>query len=501
MPAKGKLAKGKGREKPPPKGTLTKTEKLPLQDITSRFAPAYAPTNRGEDVPREEEAQEPREGSVVASPSPLDPSGSTLVQPPAASRTRLTSNAIATARPAAATATYPSSLPPSSPPSVSSIGPAPQQPLLPTLQDEEGDPSDLPLLPPSPVLPNVNRRLFTHVESADEDRPYNPWNEFDDVVRSDEDATRSQVAPRQHRTSDPFGFFALEEKLEAEREEQHAEDEEIAGDATIIEEDEVDDEEAGGEILVADTSSPRPVRRLRHKHKYVIEAVLPDSLGAGEGGEEGTPRLPPTPVKTVDRRRFSYGAVAVMDDEQLFSPHASSCASSPSPLKRRTELQDVYASPTAIGKRKAVLEEQDADEDPYEEETSLSDLGTPSQKVPGRKQARVGAEEGSVVGVQTRRQLRSRTVGVQHQKEETASTSVVDMKKTAATTTRKSRTTKGEEKKGAKAKGKSSKSKKESNNVQEESDMEQWERERQKRLEYFKELEEYDYETENVYVV
>ncbi|KAF5317337.1 hypothetical protein D9611_003666 [Ephemerocybe angulata] len=472
--------KGKGKEKPPSKGTKTTTEKLPLQDITARFLPAPESANRGYPQPGLEMLlAQPTQGTAA---SPLNLLASTeRPQRVSASTTRRTAGP-----------GYPSSLPPSSPPSMSSAAAHREG-------ENNEEPSDLPALPPSPPLPNLSRRLFTHHESSDEARPYDAWNEFDYVVSEADRPARPLPTPR---ASDPFGFFALEKKLEAERGDGEDEEEIVDG----HEADEDDDEEAAGQILVADTSSPRPVRRL--KHKYVVEAIINEGEEQRVYEEEdGVHFQPPTPHKTVDRTRYSYAATHV--DEELSSP-APSSSGSPSPSKRRMP---------SSAKRKAASAREE-DDGVYEEEESRLEA-SPSQKVPGKKQAKLASEvdnegEGEERSEPPRRQLRSRTSARQqemHQK-------VGESSKTAETTTRKGRATKrdggaaapGKKTKGTGAKGTKSTSSKvkgkkkaatTSNKAHEvvDPDMEEWERERQARLEYFRKLEEYDYETENVYVV
>jgi hypothetical protein len=208
-----------------------------------------------------------------------------------------------------------------------------------------------------------------------EPESYNAWGEFDHVVQESDRSSRPAPTPR---NSDPFGFFALEKKLEVEREHQV--------------EIEAEDEEAGGEILVADTSSPRPVRRLP-KHKYVIEAEVAHHQPSSD---DDFSHLPPTPQKTVDRTRYSFTTREV-DDEQLYSPGPSSCPSSPSPSKPRLSL-------TSSTKRKARTFDDEVDE-------------VAAQSSPGSKQPRLEAgveEEGN------RRQLRSRIVKVEELETSTA---------------------------------------------------------------------------------
>ncbi|TEB38073.1 hypothetical protein FA13DRAFT_1785908 [Coprinellus micaceus] len=375
-------AKGKGKEKPPGKGSLTKVEKLPLQDITSRYLPAPESANRGH-------AQLGVDFDAAAQAGSI----------------RVTATSLGTAN------------------KKLQISPSYHLHLL-YLMFAEGS-----------SLKSQSHRW--NPES------YNAWGEFDHVVQESDRSSRPAPTPR---NSDPFGFFALEKKLEVEREHQV--------------EIEAEDEEAGGEILVADTSSPRPVRRLP-KHKYVIEAEVAHHQPSSD---DDFSHLPPTPQKTVDRTRYSFTTREV-DDEQLYSPGPSSCPSSPSPSKPRLSL-------TSSTKRKARTFDDEVDE-------------VAAQSSPGSKQPRLEAgveEEGN------RRQLRSRIVKVEELETSTAVGEDKGKRKARPTKTVKKGLKKG-------------KSKASSNVAPEDSDMDEWERERQVRLEYFRELEEYDFETENVYVV
>ncbi|KAJ2918268.1 hypothetical protein MD484_g2131, partial [Candolleomyces efflorescens] len=441
-------AKGKGKEKPPSKGTLTKTEKLPLQDITKRFLPAPESANRG--YPQSEVAEAITHG----------PSASTLHFSTVGGQS-MGAGASRHASTSRAANAYPSSLPPSSPPSASPVVVAPLQPL-----EENDSPAGLPALPPSPVVPieTLSRRLFAHAE-ADEERPYDAWDEFDYVVKESDRPSRPVPAPR---SSDPFGFLTLERKLKEERENEPDED----GD-----EEEDEDEEAAGLILVADTSSPRPVRRLpRHlvlNNAWGSEDVPHEAEEEVEEEEEELRSFPPTPHKSRARARHSC---AGNPDDHLFSPHPSSCPSSPSPSKPAT----------SSAKRKAaashIFEEEEEEEEP------VGDSSFMSQKIPGKKQARL---ESDGEETSTRRQLRSRSV---HQKAESS-------KATSAGAERKGRSAKRSEGAGAATKKGRSKAKKRGPNKVEDPDMEEWEHERQVRLDYFHQLEEYEFETENVYVV
>lgn len=135
----------------------------------------------------------------------------------------------------------------------------------------------------------------------------NFWNQFDD----DRPASHGSLSVLSSN-SDPFGFIALERKLKVERaaalsplkrhHHQYESDEEL------------------GEVLVADTSSPRLVRRLKGP-LYQGDPTLP---AMSEYPHYATP---PTPHKDKKKRqRLSH------EEDHIFSP-SSSIPSTPSPSK------------------------------------------------------------------------------------------------------------------------------------------------------------------------
>ena len=172
--------------------------------------------------------------------------------------------------------------------------------------------------PPDLVLPSVK----PSEDSADGhlyDQPDNP-SFSDNKYNTENDQQTSS-------SSDPFGFTALERKLKEERKsvtqvfDTH-EDEDIY--------EELD------EILVADTSSPRPVGRIKRSLSHIKEERQYSEIEVQDDAIEGAPiplvhphvSTPPTPRKgkSVHRRLSCEG-------RDVFSPCPSSLESSPSPTK------------------------------------------------------------------------------------------------------------------------------------------------------------------------
>jgi hypothetical protein len=190
-----------------------------------------------------------------------------------------------------------STLPPGPAPSVNPrIAPALTSPLPPS-----SPPSDLQFSPPPKV---VGAFTFSPTHSIPHDE-YDPWKEFDNTLSASND-----VLSGNDSNSDPFGFVALERKLKAER-------------AHILSD--PDHAEELGHILVADTSSPRPVRRLKRPVEHDAEADEETEVVAVQHAHFATP---PTPHKDKQkRRRLSH------ERHDVFSVCSESIESSPSPSK------------------------------------------------------------------------------------------------------------------------------------------------------------------------
>jgi len=244
--------------------TAPKRKKLPLQDITAQFLPAPEAANRGAEhqghSDDEEDSELRRAANVVA----------TLPPAPVPSGSVNTRTAPALTSP----------LPPSSPP------------------------SDLQFSPP-PKAVGTFAASPAHYIPHDE---YDPWKEFDNTFSASND-----VLSGNDSNSDPFGFVALERKLKVER-------------AHILSDPDHPGEELPGfgHILVADTSSPRPVRRLKRPVEY--------DAGANDETEHVVHHAhfatPPTPHKDKQkRRRLSH------EGHDVFSVCSESIESSPSPSK------------------------------------------------------------------------------------------------------------------------------------------------------------------------
>lgn len=257
--------KGKGKAPPPPKRT-----KLPLQDITSQFLPAPEAANRGEENEAAEHVLQQTENSVnLVSPLPFAQGpGSSVLGPTISTPTYLNSP-----------------LPPSSPPSA--ITSSPQYPK---------------------ILPKSNTSWLGLSSYKEEN---NLWNEFDDGHLA------SLGSPGMiSSNSDPFGFVALERKLKIERraaapsplKRHHHQDE---------------SDEDLGRVLVANTSSPRPVRRSK-RPLYQGDSPFPPAIFGDPHTHYVTP---PTPHKDKKKQRLSHEADGVL------SPSSSSMPSTPSPSK------------------------------------------------------------------------------------------------------------------------------------------------------------------------
>ena len=141
--------------------------------------------------------------------------------------------------------------------------------------------------------------------------------QLEDDLGDQPDYPLSQVDKENERrtssSSDPFGFAVLERRLREER--KH-----IVNTCLDIED---DDYEGLQYIPVADTSSPRPVRR----NTFIRKSITPlDQLFEDDSRPE---RLAPaTPRKEMNiQRRISR------EGQDIFSPCSSSLESSPSPTK------------------------------------------------------------------------------------------------------------------------------------------------------------------------
>lgn len=177
-------------------------------------------------------------------------------------------------------------------------------------------PSDLQFSPP-PKDVGAFAGSPSHSIPHDE---YDPWKEFDNTLAASNDALSGNDS-----NSDPFGFVALERKLKAER-------------AHILSD--PDHAEELGHILVADTSSPRPVRRLKRpvEHDADLNEETEDLVV-----QHAHFTTPPTPHKDKQkRRRLSH------EGHDVFSVCSESIESSPSPSKvsaRKRPHGDILEDP------------------------------------------------------------------------------------------------------------------------------------------------------------
>jgi len=193
--------------------------------------------------------------------------------------------------------------------------------------------------PPDLVLPSVEPSEGNTDDQPD-DQPDNPFS----------DNNHRQTSS----SSDPFGFAALERKLKEERRF-------ITSAVDTYEDDDIYEEL--GEILVADTSSPRHVSRIKKSvARLEGERRSPEIENPDEAVDEILVPLahphfstPPTPHKDKSiHRRLSR------EDPDIFSPCSSSLESSPSPTKT-----------SAIKRRRDFLYGQD----PLEEFNTTVDEG------------------------------------------------------------------------------------------------------------------------------
>ncbi|KAF8802642.1 hypothetical protein BYT27DRAFT_7260936 [Phlegmacium glaucopus] len=409
-------AKGKGKAKAPP----PKRKKLPLQDITSQFLPAPEAANRGEENEAAEHGiLEQIENSVnFASPLSLAQGlgGGALVPMMLPAPTYLDSP-----------------LPPSSPPS--EMTSSPQYPK---------------------ILPESNT-LWVGLSSYKEEN--NLWIEFDDG-RPASHGSPSVISS----SSDPFGFVALERKLKAQR---------TAAASSPLKRHHHQDEfdEDLGRILVADTSSPRLVRRLK-RPLYQGNSPLPRAISEHPHPHYATP---PTPHKDKKKRqRLSC------EEDGVFSS-SSSMPSTPSPSKPSAQKRALDAG------REDTLDEL------TDKLNGNREVGSAFRKTRNRTGRGIVKGEPSTTSKSTMAPLE---LGAALDDDAETEGEQVDPKRAKATeskiNTKKSRST------GTK---KVKKEKAVERNDNDNDYAEKWEQERQERAAYFKRLEEYQVEKEDVYVI
>ena len=267
VPANTIKVKGKGKATAPP----PKRKKLPLQDITSQFLPAPEAANRGEENEPEHSIIQQAEQMVnLVSPLPLAQIlGDSDILGPAKSMSH------------PAPTYLDSPLPPSSPPSA--ITSSPQYPK---------------------ILHNPNSSQLS------------PENVFWNHGRLAPQGSPSVISS----SSDPFGFVALERKLKVDRR--------VAVPSPLKRHHQEDESDEQGLVLVADTSSPRLVRRVKrpsYQGDYPFPTAISDHPNYG---------TPPTPHKDKKKRpRLSH------EGNRVFSPCSSSMPSTPSPSKPPVQKQ------------------------------------------------------------------------------------------------------------------------------------------------------------------
>ncbi|KAF8911654.1 hypothetical protein CPB84DRAFT_1743025 [Gymnopilus junonius] len=388
----------KGKDKPL-KAPL-KRKKMPLQDITDQFLPAPEAANRGEHT-QDEENDENIEASANVNQvvAVMPPSETPVTIPPPK---------------------FTSPLPPSSPPSEALGSPILSKQSIPHFLDNLRHSSH-------PIVPQ---------EHCD------PWSEFDSAHAPSADSPAHISS-----NSDPFGFVSLERKLKAEREF-----------AAFLEPQGEQDDEDDIHVLVADTSSPRPVRRLTRSVRDGAAPMLPVPTSC----------MPPTPHKDRQKRR----RMSSHEGFDVFSP----C------LRRKRPAPPMHDTP---------LDEFNKELDrSYEVEKTLKKARS-SKQVP---EPEAENEHGSADPQSVHRSLRPRQKRplLEHDDE-----GPIEIKRSTIST--KARASK---KPVSKARSVGKKMEKPEASGDEGEDLEEkWERERQDRIEYFKRLEEYSVEKEDVYLI
>uniref|UniRef100_A0A8H7Y3X6 Uncharacterized protein n=1 Tax=Psilocybe cubensis TaxID=181762 RepID=A0A8H7Y3X6_PSICU len=406
------ISKGKGIRPPP----ALKRKKQPLQDITAEFLPAQAEAaNRGEEAPVHDGAD-----GVVGS----RPTETTNVVASFASPDIIAASAIPVPK-------FTSPLPPSSPPSAHYASPS-MRPI-----------SSAPVLLDNVTFPS------THSAAQDVDEP---WQD-EDIGNHDSEASVGPLSSN----SDPFGFVSLERKLKADREA-----------AALLVSGHDHEEEAV--VLVAETSSPRPVPRL--KRSLENEEDEP-SKAVEEIHDQVHYATPPTPHKDKQkRRRMSH------EGHDIFSPCSSSVEPSPSPTKasaRKLPTQALSNNPL----------------DKFNEEFERS-----FEALKGSQLDLTTTVDPDAVSRNLRsREKPLRRLQLGREEEDRSNKLVVKSKgKSAQKPVSKSRS-------AAMRKRPTSKQVANIVNVHEEESEESWERARQERIEYFKRLESYEVEKEDVFLI
>lgn len=291
-------SKGKGV----PSSAPVLRNKLPLQDITSQFLPAPEAANRGEDaqapsedvVNNENADLETKETTniVVARMPPPEP---TAVPLPASSKFAVTSP-----------------LPPSSPPSDHelAISPAPFRRMT-----------------SASNIFDVKVRFPSSSAAAIPEEIDDLWQEYDDNAPLTSELIDGAKAAKLGSDADPFGFKSLQMKLKAQLKE-----------AALTSDQDYEDEDYALLLPVADTSSPRPVSRLKRSLQFEDDDVPEPS--PEEKNDDDNLHLHPhyttpcTPQKDRDspkRRKMTPHA----EDQDVFGPWSSSVLEpSPSPCMR-----------------------------------------------------------------------------------------------------------------------------------------------------------------------
>ncbi|KAF5320895.1 hypothetical protein D9619_002119 [Psilocybe cf. subviscida] len=504
-----------------PTVTKRKVKKQPLQDVTAQFVAS----GMGEGANRAGTAYELLDEEDILALR-AEPGNEAVLEGPAGERRVATATT-----PGRGRATSP--LPPSSPPS---------DYRLPSSLNFAAVP-----LASRPVGPASPARSIPY--------EYNPWDSFDSAppVGSPSRPVAVVVESKQQDENevdreDPFGFAALERKLKANRAEMGHEDRPEQGYHHEAEEEDEDMDH----VLVADTSSPRPegmLRRRRRNLKRALEdeldaedheaalaassPVLPRPIRAvilsspvraaiAAAGPASTPAedepvhahfaTPPTPHKENHKRRRISAVPNV--DEDVFGPCVATSSSSSSPGRVAAEspspTKGSVRRPAATVARVAARAADTGDGVAAALNADASDALDVFNAVLDERESQEAAveekeEEGEneVVGRSLRPRV-SRTIVAA-----TADDATATREKKARSASRGRGRGRGLARGASRSRGRGASRSKSTRPARAEDDKdgeevdhdEKFEREREARVAYFRGVDEYEVETEDVYLV
>ncbi|KAF9460717.1 hypothetical protein BDZ94DRAFT_1265353 [Collybia nuda] len=336
----------------------------------------------------------------------------------------------------------PSSLPPSSPPSTSSRLPWGDHEHD-QVHDENACPQHI-LTSDAPAedIPDFEYDLG----DASQDRDF--------IADAPENWFQGESTPDAANMSDPFGFFAVERQLKAER---------------------------AAKPIIETKSAARAWHRATPSNTIDVTASNPPVWDI--------PSNPSTPHKRVDKRRAI--ASPNQSSDGFFNPNTSSMPSTPSPSKHPTN--------TAKGKIAPIGEENDRSEDAIksvEVDSTIAKTRVSRRLI--KKPRSSGDSHTTISHTPLVKRSTRRIPSVRRPTEKPGDRS----KNEVLEPPKKNKRTTGTIGKKPVSSGKRGKGK----NTKDLDDLEimkqeKWERERQARLEYFRKLQDYQVEKENVYVI